>query len=310
VQGVIVSAESGGRIDTLKFDSDQTVEQGQILVQLDTSSEKAQLASSKASATQARADLKRLKSLSKKSAVSEDAVEQARTEVKEAEAQVEVIKAEIDKKTIHAPFSGRLGIRQVNQGQVLSVGDPIVALQNLEQVYIDFSVPQQKLRALSRNMNVRVRSDASPDDVFHGEITAVSLEVDPVTRNIQVRAVVDNPEQKLRTGMFVNIELILPDSRKVLPIPATAVLYAPFGNSVFVIDEQKDEGSSETSQVLRQQFVILGQARGDFVDVTDGLKDGETVVTSGVFKLQSGAKVVIDNTLAPEPSLDPDPSDS
>jgi membrane fusion protein (multidrug efflux system) len=310
VQGVIVSAEASGRVTDIRFDSDQSIDEGQVLVQLDTRTEKAQLASSRASAAQARADLKRLRSLSEKSAVSDDAVEQARTEVKEAEAQVEVIEAEIDKKTIHAPFSGRLGIRRVNQGQVLSVGDPIVALQKLDQVYIDFSVPQQKIRSLSRNMKVRVRSDATPDDVFHGEITAVALEVDPVTRNLQVRALVDNPEEKLRNGMFVNVELVLPESRKVLPVPATAVLYAPFGNSVFVIDEQKDEESGDTSKVLRQQFVVLGQARGDFVDVTDGLQDGETVVTSGVFKLQPGSQVKIDNSLAPEPSLTPQPRDS
>jgi len=310
VEGVVVSAEAGGRVTSIRFDSDQSVNKGDILVQLDTSSERAQLASSRASAEQARADLKRLTSLSKKSAVSEDAVEQARTELKEAEAQVEVIKADIDKKTMHAPFSGRLGIRRVNQGQVLSIGDPIVALQKLDQVYIDFTVPQQKIRSLSRDMSLRVTSDATPDDVFSGKISAVALEVDPVTRNLQVRALVDNPDEKLRIGMFVNVELILPQSRQVLAVPATAVLYATFGNSVFVIDEKQDEESGKTQTVLRQQFVILGQARGDFVDVTEGLKDGETVVTSGVFKLQPGAQVKIDNTLAPAPELDPKPADS
>jgi len=310
VEGVVVSAEAGGRVTSIRFDSDQSVNKGDILVQLDTSSERAQLASSRASAEQARADLKRLTSLSKKSAVSEDAVEQARTELKEAEAQVEVIKADIDKKTMHAPFSGRLGIRRVNQGQVLSIGDPIVALQKLDQVYIDFTVPQQKIRSLSRDMSLRVTSDATPDDVFSGKISAVALEVNPVTRNLQVRALVDNPDEKLRIGMFVNVELILPQSRQVLAVPATAVLYATFGNSVFVIDEKQDEESGKTQTVLRQQFVILGQARGDFVDVTEGLKDGETVVTSGVFKLQPGAQVKIDNTLAPAPELDPKPADS
>lgn len=310
VQGVIVSAETSGRVTDIRFVSDGSIEAGQVLVQLDTSTEDAQLAASRASAAQARADLKRLRSLSDKKAVSEDAVEQALTEVKEAEAQVGVIKASLDKKTIRAPFSGRLGIRQVNQGQVLSVGDPIVALQKLDQVYVDFSVPQQKLSQLSRNMQVRVRSDATPGVVFNGEITAVNLEVDPVTRNVQVRTLVDNPDEKLRTGMFVNVQLVLPETKAVLPVPATAVLYAPFGNSVFVVDEQKDENTGESSLVLRQQFVILGQARGDYVDVIEGLKDGETVVTSGVFKLRSGTRVIIDNKLAPQPSLEPKLSDS
>lgn len=310
VKGVLASAEAGGRVTKIKFDSGDSVIEGQVLVQLDISSEKAQLASNKASASQARAELKRVRSLITKNLISEDAVDRAITHVKETEAQVEVVKASLDKKTIRAPFAGRLGIRQVNQGQILSIGDPIVALQMLSRVYVDFSVPQQKMLQISRDMKVRVKSDATPDDVFNGEITAVNLEVDPLTRNVQVRARVENPDEKLRTGMFVNVELILPDTLKVLPIPATAVLYAPFGNSVFVIDEKKNEETGETQKVLRQQFVILGQARGDYVDVTDGLKNGETVVTSGVFKLHSGSQVIIDNTLAPKPSLEPNPKDS
>jgi len=310
VQGVIVSAEADGRVTNIKFDSADSVKEGQVLVQLDTSSENAQLASSKASAAQARADLKRMRTLIKKKLVSEDAVDQAMTRVKQTKAQVEVIKATIDKKTIRAAFTGRLGIRQVNQGQILSIGDPIVALQMLNQVYVDFSVPQQNFSQLAQKMKVRVKSDASLNEVFNGEITAVNLEVDPVTRNVKVRALVENPDEKLRTGMFVNVELILPDTKKVLPIPATAVLYAPFGNSIFVIDDKKNNDTGETQKVLRQQFVILGQARGDFVDVKDGLKSGETVVTSGVFKLSTGAHVVIDNSLAPKPSLKPDPKDS
>jgi len=310
VQGVLVSAEAGGRVTKILFDSSDSVIEGQVLLQLDTASENAQLASNKASAAQARADLKRVRSLIAKNLISEDALDRAVTLVKETEAQVELIKASLDKKTIRAPFSGRLGIRQVNQGQILSIGDPIVALQMLSRVYVDFSVPQQKLSQLAQDMKVRVKSDATPDDVFNGEITAVNLEVDAVTRNVQVRARVENPDEKLRTGMFVNVELILPDTLTVLPIPATAVLYAPFGNSVFVIDEKKNEQTGETQKVLRQQFVILGKTRGDYVDITDGLKNGETVVTSGVFKLRSGTPVVIDNTLAPKASLEPDPKDS
>lgn len=310
VQGVLVSAEAGGRVTKISFDSDDTVKEGQVLVLLDSSSENAQLASNTASATQARADLKRVRSLIARNLVSEDAVDRANTLVKESEAQVEVVRASLDKKTIRAPFAGRLGIRQVNQGQILSIGDPIVALQMLNRVYVDFSVPQQKMLQIKRDMKVRVKSDSTPDDVFDGEITAVNLEVDPLTRNVKVRSVVENPDEKLRTGMFVNVELILPETKKVLPIPATSVLYAPFGNSVFVIDEKKDEESGETQKVLRQQFVILGQKRGDYVDVTDGLKNGETVVTSGVFKLRSGSPVVIDNKLAPEASLEPNPKDS
>ena len=310
VQGVTVSAEAEGRVTEILFKSAAAVMQGQALVQLDTSSEESQLASAQAAAALARADLTRLRKLIKRDLASEDAVDRAEAQVKETEAQVGVIDALIDKKTIRAPFSGRLGLRHVDLGQILAVGDPIVALQTLDPVYVDFFITQQKLSHLRQGMQVRVTSDANPGEVFKGEIEAINLEVDPVTRNVQVQAVVDNPEEKLRVGMFVNVELVLPETRQVLPVPATAILYAPFGNSVFVVDEIAVSDTQEKEKVLRQQFIKLGQVRGDFVDVTDGLQAGETVVTSGVFKLRTGMKVVIDNTLAPEYSLDPSPGDS
>ena len=309
-QGVTVSAEAGGRVTKILFESDATVEEGQALLQLDTSTEESQLASAEAAAALARTELARLRKLVQKKLSSQDAVDRALAQVKETVAQVGVIEALIQKKTVRAPFSGRLGLRQVDPGQILSVGDPVVALQMLDPVYVDFSIPQQKLSDLKRDMKVRVFSDASPDENFEGKITAINLEVDPITRNVQVRSQVSNPEEKLRTGMFVNVEVVLPETRQVLAVPATAVLFAPFGNSVFVIDEKPNEESGETEKVLRQQFIKLGQSRGDFVDVTDGLKPGETIVTSGVFKLHSGMQVVIDNTLAPDNSLTPSPGNS
>lgn len=309
VQGVLVSAETNGRVSNILFKSDDTAEKNQILVQLDTSTEDAQLASAQASAAQAKADLKRLKKLVAKKMVAADAVDQALTQVKETDAQVAVIKSTIDKKSIRAPFTGHLGIRQVNLGQIVSSGDPIVALQMLDPVYVDFSVPQQRLSQLKRNMSVRVTSDAAPDKTYEGKITAINLEVDAITRNVTVRALVDNPNKSLRTGMFVKIDVILPERLTVLPIPSSAISYATFGNSVFVIDETKDD-SGKTDLVLRQQFVILGQARGDFVNVKDGLKPNETIVSTGVFKLQTGAHVIIDNALAPNPKLNPTPRDS
>jgi membrane fusion protein (multidrug efflux system) len=309
-QGVTVSAEAGGRVTEILFESDATVEEGQALLQLDTSTEESQLASAQASAALARTELARLRKLVKKKLSSQDAVDRASAEVKETVAQVGVIQTMMQKKTVRAPFSGRLGLRQVDPGQILSVGDPVVALQMLDPVYVDFSIPQQKLSHLKRGMKVRIASDASPEESFEGEITAINLEVDPVTRNVQVRSQASNPHEKLRTGMFVNVEVVLPETRKVLAVPATAVLFAPFGNSVFVIDEKPNEETGETEKLLRQQFITLGQARGDYVDVTDGLKQGETIVTSGVFKLHTGMKVVIDNTLAPDNSLTPSPGNS
>lgn len=310
LQGVTVSAEVGGRITGIFFESSDSVKVGQNLIQLDTVSEKSQLDSAIAAEELARAELSRQKKLRRNKLTSDEAVDRAEAQLKDSTAQVGVIKALIDKKTVRAPFSGRLGFRQVDLGQILSVGEPIVTLQSMTPLYVEFSVPQQKLSLLQNDMDVRIRSDAHPETVFQGKIAHIDLEVDPVTRNIQVQALVENADEKLRIGMFVNVELLLPQKRTVLPVPATAILYASFGNSIFIIDEQKNEASGEIELVLRQQFVTLGLARGDFIDITDGLKTGETLVTSGVFKLGTGTKVVIDNTLAPKTSLDPNPRDS
>lgn len=310
VQGVTVSAEVGGRVSRIAFESGEAADAGDVLLQLDTSSEDAQLASAEAAAALAKADLARVRKLGKRDLASEDAVDRAEAQVKETVAQVGVIRALIAKKTVRAPFTGRLGLRLVNLGQILSEGDPIVALQTLDPVHVDFSVPQRRLGQLRHGMTVRARADAAPGETFLGRIIAVSPEVDPITRNVRVRALVANPGETLRAGMFANVEVVLPETRSVLPVPATAVLYAPYGDSVFVIEEQRNDQTGESEQVLRQQFVRLGQARGDFVDVIDGLQPGETVVTSGVFKLRTGTKVVVDNTLAPRPSLDPKPADS
>jgi membrane fusion protein (multidrug efflux system) len=310
VQGVTISAELGGRVSEILFKSGTVVNEGDLLLRLDTSSEAAQLASADAAAALAKADLKRVQELGKRELASEDSLDRARARVKETVAQLRVIRALIDKKTVRAPFSGRLGLRLVNLGQILQEGDPIVALQTLDPVHVDFSIPQQQIRHLNENMRVRVTSDIAPGKTFEGRIVAVNPEVDTATRNVRARALVANSGEKLRVGMFANIEVVLPDRKKVLPIAATAVLYAPYGDSVFVVENHKNDKSGETEQVLRQQFVRLGGARGDFVDVTDGLSPGETVVTSGVFKLRTGMKVVIDNTLAPDPRLEPDPRDS
>lgn len=251
-----------------------------------------------------------MRDLSAKKMVSREAVDSADAKAKDTAAQVGNMQALIAKKTVRAPFAGRLGLRLVNLGQILSEGDAIVSLQTLNPIHVDFSVPQQQIQRLKSGMAVRVTADAAPGEIFTGKIQAVSPEVDPATRNVRVRALVANPGEALHAGMFANVEVVLPETLSVLPVVATAVLYAPYGDSVFVVEKQKNEQSGETQQVLRQQFVRLGQARGDFVDVVDGLKDGETVVTSGVFKLRSGAPVVIDNTLAPKPELEPTPGAS
>ena len=310
VQGVELSAETGGRVTKINFESGSTVNKGDVLIQLDTSSEDAQLASAKATAALAKASLTRVRKLRKQNVSSQDALDSAEAKVKETIAQAHNVRALIAKKTIRAPFSGRLGLRLVNIGQILSEGDAIVSLQTLDPIYVDFSIPQKTLLRLNSGMEVRVTVDAAPDTTFIGEILATNPNVDLATRSVRVRARVENPDEVLRTGMFANAVIVMPTKQTVLPVAATAIAYATFGDSVFVIEVQKNEESGETEKVLRQQFIQLGQARGDFIDVTDGLKAGETIVTSGVFKLRSGMKVIIDNTLAPKPSLNPQPSNS
>ena len=309
VQGVEVSAEIGGRVKRIAFESGSLVDMGAVLIQLDTASEDAQLASAEATAALAKASLSRVKKLNKQNLTSQDALETAEAKVKETVAQANNVRALIAKKTIQAPFSGRLGLRQVNLGQILREGDAIVSLQTLDPIYVDFSVPQKELSRLEPGLEVQVNVDAAPDDTFTGKIIATNPDVDLATRSVRVRAKVANPDEVLRAGMFAKATVIMPEKKTVLPVIATAIAYATFGNSVFVIDEQTSE-SGETERVLRQQFVRLGQARGDFIDVIEGLKPGESVVTSGVFKLRSGMKVIIDNTLAPEPSINPQPSNS
>ena len=310
VQGVNVSAETGGRVTQINFKSGSMVNTGDALLQLDTSSEDAQLASAEATAALAKASLTRERKLNKQNLTSQDALESAEAEVKETIAQAHNIRAIVAKKTIKAPFSGRLGLRLVNIGQILSKGDAIVPLHTLDPIYVDFSIPQKTLLRLNPGLEVRVSVDAAPDTAFIGTIFATNPDVDLATRSVRVRAKIANPDKVLRPGMFANATVVMPNKQSVLPAAVTAIAYATFGDSVFVIEEQKNEQSGETEKVLRQQFVQLGQARGDFIDVIDGLKAGETIVTSGVFKLRSGMKVIIDNTLAPKPSLDPHPSDS
>lgn len=310
VQGVTVSTEVGGRVSRIDFTSGEAVEAGAVLLQMDTASEEAQLASAQAAAALAQADLIRVRAMGERKLSSQDALDAAEARAKETQAQVGNMRALIAKKTVRAPFSGHLGLRLVNLGQVLQAGDQIVSLQTLDPIYVDFSIPQQRIGDLRRGMPVRVFADVAPGETFSGTILAVNPQVDATTRSVRVRAEIANPGEKLHAGMFAKVEVVLPEQQPVLPIPATAVLYAPYGDSVFVIEAQHNEEGGERTQVLRQQFVRLGRSSGDFVDVTDGLEVGARVVTSGVFKLRSGTPVVIDNRLAPKASLEPNPGDS
>lgn len=311
VQGVTVAAEVGGKVARIAFEPGATVAEGDVLVELDSSTEEAELRAAEASAKLGRADLERLQNLHREGIISHAEFDASQATATRSIAEAESIRATIAKKTIRAPFAGRLGLRQVNLGQVLREGDPITVLQTLDPIFVNFSVPQQHLADLGPGTTVRVTSDAARGSTFEGRVSAISPAVDLTTRSLRVQATIANREEKLRPGMYANVEIVLPSALDVVVIPATAVLYAPYGDSVFVIDEQENEADGKVAQqVLRQQFVRLGPGRGDFVSVVDGLEPGETVVSTGVFKLRPGTKVVVDNRLAPPMELAPKPDNA
>jgi membrane fusion protein, multidrug efflux system len=282
---------------------------GAVLVQLDTRQEQAQLAAAEAQRDLTRLNYDRMQALIGEDAVSRAEYDRAAAEHKQAEARIGEIRAVIERKTIRAPFSGLLGIRQVNLGQYLAGGDPVVPLQSLNPIYVNFGVPQQAATTLGSGRRVRVTaSDAGELDAT-GRVTAVNAVVDETTRNVQVQATLANPEYKLRPGMFVQTQLLLGTTQAVTALPASAISYAPYGNSVFVVTDLKTpEGRAYRG--VRQHVVKLGEARGDQVAVLSGLKPGDEVVTSGVFKLRNGSAVTVNNTVQPSNSPAPKPEDS
>jgi membrane fusion protein (multidrug efflux system) len=309
VQGVTVTADLSGIVEEISFDSGRMVEAGEVLVRLDTRQERAQLAAAEAQRELARLNLDRTRDLFDQGIVAKAEFDRANAEDKQAGARVGEIRATIERKQIRAPFSGLLGIRQVNLGQYLQGGDPVVPLQALNPIYVNFSVPQQKVGELRVGGEVRVTAEGQPSSGFAGRITAVDSIVNEATRNVQAQATIPNPDRRLRPGMFVQAEVALASRGAVMTLPASAISYAPYGDSVFVVaDIAGPQGQSYKG--VRQQFVKLGGARGDQVAVLSGLEDGAEVVSSGAFKLRNGAAVRVDNSVKPANDPAPKPEDN
>ena len=296
VQGAIVSTELGGVVAKVNFQNGGEAKKDDVLVRLAAAAEDADL-------ELARSDLERTRDLAARKVISKAELDAAESKFKQKEGAVA-------KKEVRAPFDGQLGIRQVNVGQMINPGQQVVQLTALDPVFVDFALPQQELSKLSNGLEVRVKSDAMPGREFKGTLTAINSMVDTITRNVTVQATLDNPDHALRPGMFAKAEVELPEKHKTLVVPGSAISYAPFGDSVFVIEKKKDEKTGKETQTIRQQFVRVGEARGDFVAITDGLKGGETIVSTGVFKLRNGMPVAINNDLAPKPQVNPTPVDS
>jgi len=310
VQGAIIAAELGGVVSEIKFENGGVAKKGDVIMKLDASQEEALLRSSEAEAELARQDLERTRGLASEKVVSKAELDAAESKFNRLNAVVDQMRSNIRKKTLVAPFDGQLGIRQVNVGQMINAGQQVVPLTSLDALFADFALPQQYLGQLKPGLEVHVTTDALPGRVFGGKLTAINSMVDSSTRNITLQATLENPDHALRPGMFAKAEVTLPEKHKTLVIPGSAISYAPFGDSVFVIDKQKDDKTGKESQVIRQQFVRVGEARGDFVAITQGLKAGEVVVGTGVFKLRNGMTVTVNNDLAPKPQINPNPVDS
>jgi len=309
VHGVTVSADLPGTVERITFDSGQPVRAGDVLVELDTRQERAQLAALEAQRDLAHVNFGREQQLLNEGVISRLEYDQATAQQKATAANVAEIRATIERKTIRAPFSGILGIRKVNLGQYLSAGSAVVPLQSLNPIYVDFGVPQQAAGQVRVGSNLHVLSEDLGGKVFTGRVTALDSVVDEATRNVQVQATLSNPEGKLRPGMFVQVETVLGASRPVITLPASAISYAPYGDSVFVITDLKDP-KGKTYRGVRQQFVKVQGSRGDQVAVVSGVNPGDEVVTSGVFKLRNGAAVQVNNKVQPGNNPAPNPEDS
>jgi membrane fusion protein (multidrug efflux system) len=310
VQGAMISAEIPGTVAQIGFKSGQPVKKGELLLSLDASSEIAQLRSAQAEAELAKADAERAQDLSDRKVISKAELDAAKSKYAQKQAMTENMQAVIDKKEIHAPFDGVAGVRTVNPGQTVAAGDPLVSLQALSQVFVDFSLPQHDLPKLSLGLPVEVTTDAIPGRTFEGKLTAINSSIDAATRSISLQATLDNSDHALRAGMFARVNVLLPEKNTVLFIPTTAVAYAPYGNSVYLIERKHDDKSGKDQLTLRQQFIRTGDTRGDFISVQEGLKEGQEVVSTGVFKLRNNMNVVVDNKLAPEAKIAPNPPNS
>jgi len=309
VQGAVLSAEDGGQVVSIGFESGSLVQKGQLLLALDSDVEEAELEAASAQLELAQITLERQQRALKSNAISQSDIDAALAGMRNAQANVARLKALIERKKIIAPFSGRSGIRQVDIGQTLSAGEHVVSLQAFDRLDIDFSLPQQALGQISLGVEVEVTVDSYPERIFKAQLTAIESRVNAQTRNISIQATMDNPAELLRPGMFVRVKVILPTRDKVLSIPSSSVSFAPYGNSVFLIGAVKnaDQGLKRS---VKMQTVELGRRLGDRVSVSSGLKAGDEVVSSGTFKLAPGVEIIVNNSVMPESKLNPQPSDT
>lgn len=309
VEGVTLSADADGVIVKIAAENGAAVNAGDLLVEFDTTTERPQLAAAEARAELARVNLERTKELWEQKAISKSEFDAASATFKQSGAEVDALRALIAKKQVRAPFSGRVGLRHVNLGQFVARGARLLPLQKLDPIYVNFSIPQRQLPMISIGHKVAITVDAFESTPFAATISAINSEVDPATRNVFVQATIANPKEQLRAGMFARVEVQMPKAEALVVVPATAISYASYGNSVFIVEKMKDKDGTEFLGV-RQQFVKLGATRGDLVAITEGVKPGETIVSVGVFKLRNSMPVQVNNTVQPQASATPKPANT
>lgn len=310
VQGVVLEAEIPGIVKTINFKNGQSVKAGDLLVQLDVEVEQAQLNAAESTARLTKVELDRSQRLIATGSVTQSQLDKAIADHENAKANVENLKAVIARKTIRAPFTGEVGIRQINLGQYVPQGAPIVPIQSNDQVFVNFTLPQQALAKVTSGMVVDLISDVYPDQKFTGTITAISPQIDPVTRTVELQGTLENPNGLLRAGLFVRVSVTLPEKNVVTVVPSTAILYAPYGNSIFIVEPDTNEAGEQIGLKVKQSFIRVDAHKGDFASISKGLEVGDQVVSAGAFKLRNGGSVVINNELAPKPELDPNPDNS
>ena len=309
VQGAMLSTEVIGRIAKINVESGQDVKKGDLIIELDTTVEQANLNEAQAKLERARKKLQRYEQLKNTKAITTDNLEDVDTEYRTSEAAVQSFKSVIERKNIVAPFSGRVGIRQVNVGQIVLPGTAIIPLFSLDPLYVNFSVPQQYLPKIKVGGSVQVTLDAFKDEIFTAKISAIDPNVSESNRNVSVQGTLPNPDKKLSPGMFATALVDLPQINSLAVVPASSVSYAPYGDSIYIIEQVKGKDGKEFLGV-RQQTIQLGETKGDVVQVISGLKENEEIVTSGVFKLRPNAPVLVNNSLQPGSSKNPNPADT
>lgn len=309
VQGVTISTDLAGIVSEIAFESGTQVKKGALLVKLDSQQEQAQLRSAEARLTLAQSEIQRKRDLVEKRTIADSELDAAQSELAQAAAKLEEMKALVARKQLTAPFDGLVGIRQVNLGQYLDPGAEIVPLQSLDPIYVEFSLPQQHFEAIAVGKKLRVVASGVTGDRFEGEITAIDSRVDEATRNVKVQGTLKNPDHKLKPGMFVDVEVLLPEKEGVLAIPSSSIAYAPYGDSVYLVKEAKTPDGKAGKEV-QQKFVKLGPKRGDQVSILSGLNAGDEVVSGGIFRLRPGAPVQVNNSVQPGNELNPNPPNS